>query len=115
MGPPAAHIHCTNCHIWRVTPRLLPSANLSEEPGCPPHCNSCQSSCWLGHSGQPGATSGSPDGNLQRVCPWPPERWDPGGTELPGSRRVAQGGTRSGQEAAGQMGTSVFLQQPGPG
>ena len=42
-----------------------------------------------------------------------PRKLDPGGTEPLGSRRVAQGGTRSGQEAAGQMGTPVSLQQPG--
>ena len=44
-----------------------------------------------------------------------PERLDPGGTGPPESGRVPQGGTRSGQEAADQMGTPVCLQQPGPG
>ena len=44
-----------------------------------------------------------------------PEREDPGGIEPPGSREEAQGGARSVQEAAGQMGTSVFPQWPGPG
>ena len=39
MGPPAAHLCGTDCYIWRVTPRFLLGANLSEEPECPPYCN----------------------------------------------------------------------------
>ena len=39
---------------------------------------------------------------------------NPGEVESPGSRGVAQGGIRPGQEAAGQTGTAVCLQQPGP-
>ena len=31
-GSPAAHFYYTDCHIWRVTPRVLPGANLPEEP-----------------------------------------------------------------------------------
>ena len=53
-------------------------------------------------------------GTSGAVCLWSPERLNPGGIEPPGSRGVAQGGTRSGQEAAGQMGTPVCPQQPGP-
>ena len=45
----------------------------------------------------------------------PPERLDSGEIEPSGSRGVAHRGTRSGQEAAGQMGTPVSLQWPGPG
>ena len=51
---------------------------------------------------------------LRRVCPLPQEGLGPGGVESSGSRGVAQGGTRSGQEVVGQMGTPVCLQQPGP-
>ena len=29
---PAACLHCTDCHIWGVTPRFLSSVNLPEEP-----------------------------------------------------------------------------------
>ena len=49
------------------------------------------------------------------VYPWLPEGLDPGRIEPPGFRGVAGGGIGMGQEAAGQMGTSVCLQQPGPG
>ena len=45
-GPQATHFHGSNCYIWRITPRLLPGANLLEEPECPPHHNPSQSSCW---------------------------------------------------------------------
>ena len=107
MGPSPACLHCTNCHIWRVTPRFLPSANLSEEPECLPYCNPCQSSCWESHSSQPGATSDSPNGDPRRVHLWPLERLDPGGIEPQRSRGVAQGETRTDQEAAGQMGIPV--------
>ena len=41
------------------------------------------------------------------MCPWPPEGLDTGGVEPPGSTGVAQGGTRSNQEAAGQMGKPI--------
>ena len=99
-------------NIWRVTPRLLPSANLSEEPA--PY-NPHQSSHWKSHSGQPGATGGSPNRNLGRVQLWPSERLDPGGIESPGSKGEAQGRTWIDQEAAGQMGTPVCPQWPEPG
>ena len=105
MRPPAAYLHCTDCHIWRVTTRLLPHANLRnlsahpivilpryllEELLQPTRC------CWCFSKWDP-----------RRVCPWPQERLDPGGIELPVSRGVAQVETWSGQEAAGKMGTPV--------
>ena len=112
IGPPAFHFHCTDSHLWGVTTRFLLSANLSEEPEFPPHCNPCQSGCWKGFPSQLGTTGGSPDGTLRRICLWPLERLDPGGVEPPRSRGVAKGGARSGQGAAGQMGTPVCPQQP---
>ena len=38
-GPPAGHFHGTDCNIFRVAPRFILGANLSEEPECPHHCN----------------------------------------------------------------------------
>ena len=45
---------------------------------------------------------------------WSPERLDPGGAEPPGLRGLAQRVMRPNQTAAGQIGTSVHLQQPVP-
>ena len=54
-----------------------------------------------------------PLGTMGGFLPMVPERLDFGGIEPPGSRGVAQEGTRSGQEAAGQMGMPICLQWPG--
>ena len=51
-GAPAAHLHGPNHYIWGVTPRLLPSANLFEEPECPPHCDPHQSIGKVGLANQ---------------------------------------------------------------
>ena len=47
--------------------------------------------------------------------PMAPRKTETGEIEPTGSRRVAQGGTRTFQEAAGQMEPPVCPQQPGPG
>ena len=78
QGPPPACLHCTDPHIWEVTPRFLPSANLSEKPECSPHCGPCQSHHQESCSSKPGATGSSPDKNLRRISLWSLERLDLG-------------------------------------
>ena len=113
MGPQAAHFCSPNCFIWGVIPRLLQVPiclrNLSSNPIIIPAkvvVGKVAPANWVLLVALPMEASGEP------ACD-PQKDWI-GGAEPPGLRGAAQGGTRPGQEAAGQMGTSVCPQWPGP-
>ena len=71
----------TDCYLWGVTPGVFLSTNLPEKHKCPPHRSLSQGNCWQGCSCQSSTSSGSPSGDLGRVCSWPTEGMDPGGVE----------------------------------
>ena len=78
MGPSAAHLCCTNFHIWGVAPGVLLHADLPEEPGCLPPCGPSQNHHQKSCSSQPGVTGDPSNGNLGRICQWSLEKLDPG-------------------------------------